>query len=102
MLAREFELTLHVRVAERSRITRELHGTGFIGLEIALRRILHELQHASEQIAMSSGLSDVDDSAAGEVAGEDVTHPFVRVLVKVVQHLIDQEPGRRVNDSPGK
>jgi hypothetical protein len=51
---------------------------------------------------MSSGLSDVDDSAAGEVAGEDVTHPFVRVLVKVVQHLIDQEPGRRVNDSPGK
>lgn len=75
---------------------------GFVGLNIPPRRILHQMQHASEHIAVPGGLSDVNDATAGQIADEDVAHPSARIFVDVVQNLIDQEPGRRVNDSPRK
>src|SRR5208282_1247866 len=71
-------------------------------LEPARLRILHQMQYASEQIGTQSGTRDVNDAAAREILDDHVAHSSARVVVEAVQHLIDEEPGRRVHDGPRK
>src|SRR5271167_2587322 len=58
--------------------------------------------YASEKIATQSGTRHVIDAAGSQLIGDLVAHSSVVLVVEGVQHLIDEKPGRRLNDGPLK
>ncbi len=70
--------------------------------EPAYPGILDEMDGAGEQQVVSRGAAYMNDPGVLEILRQDIDDELARLLIQPVEHLIDQDPRRRMQQRPRK
>jgi hypothetical protein len=57
------------------------------------------MQDAREEVIVGIGAADVNDAGARQILRQQVHHAIARILVERIEHLVDQQPRRRVQQA---